>query len=256
VAALLVYFGWRRTETQAEHLGIDASLLDTSLRTYLLGSVGPVFVLLLAVSVAGLLAVAMDRHLVPLVRAGERRGVVVLGLLRHAWMILPALVWSLGYVWRAQSYVLLPASIGGGVALTLYATELRQLAGPLDERERRRTVTARQAGALLAGITLFWTASNYAQVLGTRQAEAFAEGIHGLPEVVVHSSQRLHLSGPGVTEARLPDEGGAARYRYDGLRLAGQSGGKLYLVLDGWTMADGDFVVVRDDQVARLDLRR
>ena len=38
LTALLVYFGWRRSETQAHQLGIDESILGMSTRDYLLRS--------------------------------------------------------------------------------------------------------------------------------------------------------------------------------------------------------------------------
>lgn len=256
VAALLVYFGWRRTETQAGHLGIDPSLLDTSVRTYLLRSVGPVVLLLLGVSIAGLLGVAIDRRAVPLVRSGGRRASVLLRLLGSAWLILPGLAWLVGYVRPAPGYVLLPASVGSGVLLALYATELRQLDEELDERERHRRVAARVVATLLAGTTLFWAASNYAEVLGTREARDFATRVHRLPQAVLYARQPLHLADSSVREAELAGGDGPIRYRYTGLRLVGRSGGNLYLVSGHWTVAYGVFFVVRDDQIERLDVIR
>jgi hypothetical protein len=70
------------------------------------------------------------------------------------------------------------------------------------------------------------------------------------PEVVITSDSRLHLDGPGVTEIRLendPDDEGAARFRYTGLRMIEHTGGKLFLVPDGWTRQYGVVFVLRDD---------
>src|SRR5690348_6809754 len=47
ITALLVYFGWTRSEVQSKRLGIDESILGMSTRDYLLRSVGPVLVLVL-----------------------------------------------------------------------------------------------------------------------------------------------------------------------------------------------------------------
>src|SRR5829696_7273881 len=54
LTALLIYFGWRRSETQARVLGIDESILGMSTRDYVVRSVGPLLAPLVVVGMAGL----------------------------------------------------------------------------------------------------------------------------------------------------------------------------------------------------------
>jgi hypothetical protein len=70
----------------------------------------------------------------------------------------------------------------------------------------------------------------------------------------VYSEQRLHLEGPGVTEADLGGGTGDVRFRYAGLRFLEHTGGRYFLLSDRWTPASGAVVVLPDDdRTVRLD---
>lgn len=257
LTALLVYFGWRRSATQAERLGIAESVLQMSTRDYLLRSVRPVLVLLIGVGVAGLAWVALDRYLVPAAAGSRtRRFTWTVRALSVMWLVLPAAVWVLGFVWRSGAFVLFPASIGAGVLLLLYAAHLRQLGASRDEAAGRRHVALQACAALLAVVALFWTAANYAQVEGVRLAASISNDIASLPGVRIYSEERMHLDGPGVAERRLSDVDGEVRYRYEGLRLLEHTGGRYFLISDGWTRRYGVLFVVPDDGSLRLELVR
>jgi hypothetical protein len=258
ITALLVYFGWRRSETQARRLGIDESILGMSTRDYLLRSVGPVLALLVGVAVAGLVGAAVDRRVAPWVRRSgsvERPSAVafVLGVLSAGWLILPAMAFLAGLVWRTPAFVLFPASIGVGIVTMLYAAHLRRPES-VDSDEQRRSALRLASGGLLIGVCLFWTASNYAQVLGAGLADDLVAQVSSLPAVAVYSEQRLHLEGPGVTEADLGGGTGDVRFRYAGLRFLEHTGGRYFLLSDRWTPASGAVVVLPDDdRTVRLD---
>lgn len=268
VTALLVYFGWRRAETHADRLGIDESVLGMTTREYVLRSVGPVLVLLVGIAACGLGWMALERRITPTLTtpetAGARLGVAVLGL---AWLILPGLVYLLGFVRPATAFVLFPASIGAGALLWVYATRLRQHAGAdrsdhpdVDHQtDDRNSRVALGLVGLLVLVCLFWTASNYAQVLGDRLADDFVGNVDRLPGVVVSSERSLFLDGPGVDEVPLPgpEADGALRYRYVGLRLLEHTGGHYFLVSDGWSPTYGVvWVLESDDDSIRLDFVR
>jgi Predicted exporters of the RND superfamily len=263
LTALLVYFGWRRSETQTQRLGIDESILGASTRDYLLRSVHPVLVLLVGVVIVGLGWVALDRRLAPYLAARPdsqepHLGEAILRLLGAGWLILPALVWIGGFQWRAAAYVLFPASIGIGVLLHQYAAHLRSGDSPPDRTTWRRTTVSHAVAALLAGICLFWTASNYAEVDGARLARLYVSDLGRLPGVVVYSQHRLHLEGPGVFEHEFPGtDPDSMRYRYQGLRLFEHTGGRFFLISDGWTSSYGVVFMLRDgDESIRLDFVR
>jgi hypothetical protein len=266
ITALLVYFGWRRAETHAERLGIDESVLGMTTREYVLRSVGPVLVLLVGVAVCGLAWMALERRLTPLLRHDPeapiptpiRLAMITMSL---AWLILPSLVYLLGFVWPATAFVLFPASIGAGTLLGVYAGRIRQDRHPNEggHTEAGQARFALAFAGLLVLVCLFWTASNYAELLGDRLADDFVDEVDRLAGVVVSSEQPLFLDGPGVDEDPLPgpDADGALKYRYEGLRLLEHTGGRYFLVSDGWTPSYGVvFVLEADDDTIRLDFVR
>lgn len=263
ITALLIYFGWQRSETQAHRLGIDESILGMSTQDYILRSVAPVLRLLLTVAIAGLVWLWADRQLfrrATTERARDRLRWVV-RVLAFAWLILPLVVLLIGYVpaWRRIAFLAYPLAIAAGILLTLYAAYLqRTLLDPHDEIPDTppHESLVRGFAAILIGVCLFWSASNYAEVLGNDLADDFAAGVNDTVQVVVYSPQRLHLTAPGVAEDKLPSEGSAYKYRYRGLRLLDHTGGKYFLISDGWTGRDGVVVVLPDDGKLRLEFVR
>jgi hypothetical protein len=266
VTALLVYFGWRRAETHADRLGIDESVLGMTTREYVLRSVGPVLVLLVGVAVCGLAWMALERRLSPRLRHDPEAPVptpirLAMIALSLAWLILPGLVYLLGFVWPPTAFVLFPASIGAGTLLAVYAGRIRQdrRASEDDHSEDGQRRFALAFAGLLVLVCLFWTASNYAELLGDRLADDFVDEVDSLAGVVVLSEQPLFLDGPGVDVNPLPGPGadGALQYRYEGLRLLEHTGGRYFLVSDGWTPTYGVvFVLDGDDDTIRLDFVR
>lgn len=255
ITALLVYFGWRRSSVHAQQLGLSETVFGITTQDYLLRSVRPVLVLLIGVAVAGVLWVLLDRWLLRRLpersdrRHGGDRGQRltdwVLRLLTWAWVVLPAAVYLLGFVWRALAYVLFPAAIGVGVLLLLYAAHLRGVDAAGDAHAPRRVQVLRASGALIAGVCMFWTAANYAYLEGVQLARAVDEDVSDLPGVVLHSDRPLHLEGPGVTEQRVTAEAGEEPgYRYGGLRFLDHSGGRYFLVSDGWSRERGVVLVL------------
>jgi hypothetical protein len=264
--ALLVYFGWRRAETHADRLGIDESVLGMTTREYVLRSVGPVLVLLVGVAVCGLAWMSVARRLTPLLRHDPEAPVptpirLAMITLSLAWLILPGLVYLMGFVWPATAFVLFPASIGAGTLMAVYAGRIRQdrHTNEDDHTEDGQPRFVLAFAGLLALVCLFWTASNYAELLGDRLADDFIDEVDRLAGVVVLSEQPLFLDGPGVDEDPLPghDADGALQYRYEGLRLLEHTGGRYFLVSDGWTPTYGVvFVLEADDDTIRLDFVR
>jgi hypothetical protein len=259
LTALLVYFGWRRSETMAYQLGIDESILGMSTREYVLRSVGPVLTLLSVVAGGALLWLWFDRRIVGRIRRGDgadravRLGLLFLSL---AWVLLPLLVLGLGYVWRAAAFVVFPLSIGAGVLMMLYGIQLRQLAHGAERLPPGREALLRGFAAIAVGVCLFWAASNHAEVLGRSLARELAGQVDRLTSVVVYSPKRLHLTAPGAREQRLPGGDTAYRYRYTGLRLLEHTGGHYFLVSDGWTPRYGVVVMLADGDPVRLEFVR
>jgi hypothetical protein len=260
ITGLLIYFGWRRTESQAERLGIDESILGLSTKDYVLRSVGPVLVLLSIVAVGGLVWLWIDRV------AAARRARLDLQstetrwgfrLLAFAWLLLPLCVILLGFVWRRGAFVLFPMSIGLGVLLSLYGVYLRSIAPGGVRLSPQRLNVIRAFAALVACICLFWAASNYAELLGRSLADDQARRIGRLTSVVLYSQERMHIEAPGAREEQLPSAGESAyRYRTVGLRLLDHTGGTYFLVSDDWSPRYGVVVAITDDDTVRLEFVR
>ena len=246
--ALLVYFGWVRSEVQAKALGIDESILNMSTRDYLLRSVRPVLVLMLVVALAVLVWVLMDQLLSMRLRrrgANDRIYRWTCRLLPAAIIVLPLAGWVLRGRFPATAYIAFPLLCAAGLLLLLYAFRLRSAAGKVPSLSADNGSLLRAGTAVLIGIALFSSASNYATVEGTELARNFEAQVLLLPGVVVHSTTALNLDAPGVELTRTTDKGYG--YRYDGLRLLEHVGGQYFLIHDGWSREFGVVMSLRDD---------
>ncbi|MEO3783950.1 hypothetical protein ABGB12_11490 [Actinocorallia sp. B10E7] len=255
ITALLVYFGWQRSEVMAKRLGIDESVLGMSTREYVLRSVGPVLVLLLVISVAGFGWLALDRWLTGALETPGRTTRIVLLLLSLAWLVLPLLAWLLGYVpaLRAQVFIAFPFTLGAGVLLAFYASRLR--ADP--EAPNPRDPMLKGFVTVIVAVSLFTGTSNYATVLGTRLADGVTPG--SLTRVAIYSPTRLHLGAPGVVETPLPPPDPKTKqdtpflFRYTGLRLLDHVGGQYFLISDAWTRRTSTVMPISDKSPARFE---
>lgn len=243
ITGLLVAFGWKRSETQARALGIESNILGMSTADYMLRSITPVFLLLAVVVLSGLAWLWLEPRLRSALLASRPLRIALM----WAWLQLPLLLVVLGYVWPMTSFYVFPLAVGGGILLSCYVIHLRAARAWNWPKIR---LFAAAAGVLC----LFWAALNYAHVEGQRMADDFA--VHAAPSVTVYSQERMHITAPGVREEALEGEKSRYRYRYVGLRLLENTGGKYFLVSDEWTRGSGVVVVLRDEPVTRLEFSR
>lgn len=241
-SALLLYFGWARSDAQARAFGADVSVFGMSPQDLVLRSVDALFFPLILLLLGWLLVLRLR----PLL---ERRASVVAPVLRWAWLlVVPGLV--LTVVTPGVGRVLLPGWVLLAVGGTAYGGHLRR---------RRRDPGARAPLAVTALVTalllvaLFWQVESLASVWGRAQAAAIKDApATRLAPVSVVSGSRLHVDGPGVTETTLPGEEGALRWCYSGLYLLQHSGGKHFLLTDGWDEGRGRLLPVADTESVRL----
>lgn len=257
LTALLVYFGWKRSDVQARALGLDETIFGLSTRDYLLRSVGSLFVPLAVVAGAGLAWMWCDRQVRPLLGNPAwwprlRRGIAVL---RWSWLLVPALAAAL-YATTLVGAVALPASVGVGALLTAHAVSLgrdldghRGLPGP---DRTWRTEVNRGLVAVLVLLSVFWAITLVADSRGRALADRLERTIDSRPAVVVQSSRPLGIDAPGVTESRV----GKDAYRYHGLRLLHHHEGRFLLVHDGWSRQDGVLLILHDDDDLRFEFSR
>jgi hypothetical protein len=104
------------------------------------------------------------------------------------------------------------------------------------------------AGLALTG--LFWAGTSFAWRLGEGRAYDDALQLPDRPEVVLDTGERLIDLPPYVQETTLPAErGDRYHYRYRGLRLLLQAGGRLFLVPEPWTAQGRTLIVPYDDSI-------
>jgi hypothetical protein len=263
LTALLIYFGWRRSETQARVLGIDESILGMSTRDYVVRSVGPLLAPLVVVGTAGLGWLWVHAAITRALAHGQLRPVrITARVLAVAWFWLPLACALFSWRYSTAGYLVFPLSFAVGILLASYGTHLRALLRAVDAPDTVvplpawQTPLAKAFIAVLVTISLFWSASNYAEVLGEWLAHSTRDQLPGLTRVVVYSPKQLLIDAPAVKEERLGGPDAAYRYRYTGLRLLEHTGGRYFLISDGWTEQYGVVVMLADTDPVRLEFVR
>ena len=204
-AAAMYYFGWRRSEAQAQEMGMDVSLFGFSSQDYVLRSISSMYTPLLAACalVAGfvVLHAAVTRQMrSPWVRRSHDRVVTVLRTSAVALAAIAALsiafLWADNQRWRSwpvpvisrslderrwmMPFTLVLATCGAAYLTWL----LHQLAPPPDEPRsvwRTPVLAAAVAGTVILGC--FWMLEDYAANVGRRNADLLAALVrtNGLP---------------------------------------------------------------------------
>jgi len=242
--ALLYYFGWRRSEAQARAFGADASVFGMSTQDYVLRSIDVVLLPAVVLLLGGLLAVWAHRKLV-----GSQRVNRVASVLRFSWLLPLVFGVPLLLVSESAGVWAFPFWFAIAVAGTWYGRVL----GDTASHWSTSFAVSLLLGALVA-VCLFWMTERLAVLFGEARAdEVKADVGRVLPGVAVYSAQRLHLDGTGVEERVLTDPEAAYRYRYDGLYLLQQSGGKYFLITGEWSSNDGRMIVLSDDISMRIE---
>ncbi len=231
VVALLYYFGWTRTSTQAFVMGLDDSLFGFSAQDYILRSITSMFWPLFVASAAILLAVLAHARFLGRPNEGLVRTVSVRVAIVGAVLLALGIVGSVFNPPSRFVSVTAPLAITVGLALLAYSAYVRQL--PVRGRRRREPEAPglRLAWSLVTVLLLlsaFWTVSHYAAIKGIDFAREAVRQLPSRPSVTIYSPTRLHLEDPVVEEA-LPGTEGAYRFRYTGLKLLFRADEKLFL---------------------------
>jgi hypothetical protein len=241
--ALLLYFGWVRSQAQALAFGADISVFEMSPQDLILRSIDVLFFPIMLLLLGGLLLIRID----PWIRAHAD---IASGILRYSWVLAPL---GLGLAWFARSvgYYLLPLLVMLAIGGTAYRSSLRH-------STRRGSPTARFASIALVGAlltaTLFWQTERLAQLGGSALADDLQQNVAArLPPVTVLSANRLHIRGPRTVEEDLGGAASGYRYQYDGLYFLQRSGNKYFFLTDGWEEDEGRLIVLSDTEAIRLE---
>jgi hypothetical protein len=264
--ALMFYFGWARSNEQARYMGLDVSLFGFSTQDYVLQSISTLFVPLLTIAALALGCLALHQYVNralgqpsarPALRAAGRIALAA-GLLMATGAVVIAVAD------RTWAPLVLPLVLASGTAIAAYGGWLAGAAGDPQLPGPTGPPWQRALRALLIAIVitlaLFWEVSYYAGVVGRGYALELARTLPTRPRATVFSATPLGIQAPGVHEERLPVEPGAGkeamRYRTTGLRFLVRSGGRMFLVHDGWTPQRGTVIVLPDNEQVRWQFSR
>lgn len=262
VTALLVYFGWARTDAQAKAMGLDVSLFGYTVQDFILRSVQSLFQPLAWLVVIALLWRMVDRSVSTFLEKAQH-----LGTQQHSRLVhrISTAVLVAGFAYAAVMWVVIvaqperivlyaPFLIAAGLLVGAWALSVRRRAAASGGSPVRATSRAleRTLVFVLVTLLLFWGTSDYAQALGRGAAVDYQERSSLLPTAVVYSGERLAVTVPNVREESVGTEA-APLFRYSGLRLLVVSGGRIFLLNDGWNLAQGRVVVLPDDGSVRVE---
>jgi hypothetical protein len=267
--AVLVYMGWAYDDAlygyfHLSPLDLNISIVEYMLRSLDLFSTAIIFVAVAIIAAATIRTWGLGKtrfarqaeheaatrmSALPALRrlastdAAERsraRQVLLIGTGAAVTLTALALAWIANYV-HISTYLFL-FLLGGGVLLLTWPTHA-------DRRGRFPYAMA----IVVAAVCALWAASLYAHNLGIQAAENDVQNLPTHTAVAVYSVQPLALSGPGVTEQRLPATY-RYHYRYQGLRLLLMRSGTYYLLPVNWNpLHDLTYILDTSDQV-RIEL--
>jgi hypothetical protein len=252
-SAVLYWFGFELVDARSAYFGLGTGTLDFSTTDYFIRGVEagivPVFVLFTAVLAAAgvhttVSVVATRWAAAPWVAVVAWIAVVCGVAMFVAGMV--GLFTPLPY--PLDWYLLRPVLLAVG---PLAAIEGVRLVGRGAGSGASRTALFAIAGLVVLGG--FWAMSIYADALGRGRAIELGAGVGALPAVRVYSERSLALEPAVATGRRLPDADARYRYHYAGLRLLVKSGGKYFLVPDGWTPTAGTVLVLPDTADIRVE---
>lgn len=253
VTALLFYFGYASTREFFRYFGVDVDIIGLSSQEFVMRSPGALFIPVMVLTLLAAGAIVghrvLRRWLLAQERPAQRR---VIGVI--AWSGIGLVLAGLGLAFLAPflgderwSQLLTPLFLAIGAGLAAYAASA---ARALDSASAGRSVVVLLVLVMVAGT--FWATATIAQWWGLGQARSLAADLSTLPAVVLDTQERLYPGNDAITFQRLGEEasddaaaGSPATYgyRYYGLRLLAQGGGRLYLVPDQWSPDASTLVV-------------
>jgi hypothetical protein len=222
--ALLVYFGWARTDAQAKAMGLDVSLFGYTVQDFILRSIQSLFQPLAWLVVIGLLWLILDRAVSRLLDSADHRKLIrriatVVMVLGFAYA---AVMWTVIVARPGQIVLYAPFLIAAGLVVGAWGLSVRRRGAESAGRALRITPRALERALVFTLVTLllFWGTSDYAQALGRGAAIEYQERSGLLPTAVVYSKERLAVTVPNVREDSVGTES-APLFRYTGLKAPG-----------------------------------
>ena len=263
ITALMLYFGWARSNAQSAWMGIDVSLFHFSAQDYVLRSVRALFVPLLVGCTVGIGWLELHRRIAASVdRTGSRRALRIAGrttmFVGLGAAIVGVVLAALKLLWPPGP-VVFPLLMAAGTALAAYGRHLISLGTELRESDtpspRWQTALLKVLVGVVIAMAVFWAVGEYAGIVGRGIADAAERKPSSLPTATAISESPLGIDAPNVITTPIA-VGPKTLYRTTGLRLLGESGGRLFLINDGWNRAHGRIMVLDNDKSVRWEFGR
>lgn len=257
LAALLIYFGWARSNEQAQAMGLDVNLFGYTPQDFILLSITALYMPLLYLLLAVLLWVWVDRT----VRRRVESASTLSAPVRRVLAVVITLVTTLVNLLLLTIFLplvgvsYLPYFLAFGVLLIAWAIRVYGWTDPLRQHHDARSPSRTVELALMSGVVillLFWGTTNVAESRGIERASKLEDGVSRLPRTLLYSTRPLNIGVKAVTQVDLGTKE-APLYRYDGLRLLTVSGGRYFFLHDGWTVKGSRVVVLPDDSSIRIE---
>lgn len=257
-AALLLYFGWARSNAQAKAMGLDVSLFGYSPQDYMLRSINSLFLPLTLLTIVAIGWYALDQVLRAAVDAGKaipaiRRGALIVIIAGTTGAVV---LFVIALTAPDAALPLHPYLIAGCVLFAAWGMRIHRYARAAATASpvRRRRVLETTFVTILVTLLLFWGTADYAEAVGQGLAAGYERSIETLPRATVYSDAALSIAGGGVVGATegTPE---APLFRYTGLRLLVVSGGRIFFLNDGWNLRDGRVIVMPDDGSVRYEFQ-
>lgn len=262
ITSLMFYFGWNHARWYYAYIRVDLSLLGLTTQDYLMRSVDALFFPLIVIGVGVVIAIRLlvpahnrlvSRHPSALATTFWTTGCLglILGIVGIAGMVRQETDWH---------FAILPLCLFSGVLLIAYASQLHRYSGASPGsagRARQKLFVLLEAAAvlLLAVLSMFWFASDYAAAVGKGRVRDDISQLAGAPEAVVFSRQSLSISAPGVREVSCVNTEAAYRYRYEGLSLMPTSSDVYVFLPRAWTPTQGVAIILPKTDSLRIELR-
>jgi hypothetical protein len=269
LVAVLVYMGWAYENAlygyfHLSPLDLDVGIVEYMLRSLRLFSPELVLVAVVIATVAAIRTWGLERttlaqevtskatarawavpglrRLVPARGAGRPHPgrVPMIGTGAATTVIALGLAWAAGYFF-ISTYLIL-ALLGAGPLLLTWPT-----------RAEPRGRFPYALAVVISAVCALWATSLYAQNTGIQAARTLVRNLPSGTSVVVYSTERLTLSGPGVSVNPLAPSF-HYRFEYQGLRLLLDRAGTYYLLPVGWNRRVDITYVLSDTGPIRVEL--
>jgi hypothetical protein len=262
IGALMFYFGWVRTHSFYAFFGIDADTLGLSTTDYVLRSADALWPPLSGLVVLILLSLLAHKIVSRWINRAQR-----IAPMQHR-LVLPLLIVGMAlsalgilrFVTGQQASVVTPLSFATGFAFLAYAWLIqRYLSANLGSDRTPRVFSQRLESAifglfvLIIVLNLFWATALFARDLGRGRAQHFElQQFASQPDVLLYTSQRLHIDARDVTERDLGPAYAPYRFRYDGFKLLIRGTGRLILIPYSWSTGNAFALVLPEGDEVRI----